>query len=435
MRPEEPCGAPAARLLIGVILAGLLACGSAELFARAINLAFHHGIERLATLPLPWFLAASLLVVLSTSALSGWLMFKFCPQAAGSGIPQVKRAYLQEDGGIPFRVVWVKFVAGVLSIGGGASLGREGPTVQIAAGLASCLARHVPALRLPQSIALAAGSAAGLAAAFKAPLSAGMFFLEEIAGELKSPRVWAALLGALTASVLLRETLGQLAEIELAPLRSPTGWTWLWMIPVGTLAAFVGMLFQNSTLSLRASLAGQLPVPRWTLPMLGGAITWTLGVSVFILCGHLGVFGLGYGDLTAALRGELLWGAAAALVLAKLLATIASYGFGGCGGIFSPLLCLGVFTGAAACGPISWIHPLSAHDATALMLVGMGACIGAVLRAPFTSILIVFEMTRELQMLPGLMLAVLAAHLVSRAMARENFYAALLRQDGHPLAD
>ncbi len=433
MPAEKPQPSDGARAAVGVLLVGLLAAGAAESFAGAIDLIYTNGIERLAALPLPWFLAGSLFIVLSTSAAAGWLMFKFCPEAAGSGIPQVKVAYLEGRNGIPFRIVWVKFLAGALSIGGGASLGREGPTVQVAAGLASCLARHLPAFRLSQGAALAAGSAAGLAAAFKAPLSAGTFFLEEIAGELKSPFVWAALLGAIAASVFLRESLGQLAEIQMAPLRAPEGWTWLWMIPVGALAAFIGMIFQRGALALRGRVAGKLPVPRWTLPIFGGTATWLLGVSVFINTGHLGVFGLGYPDMLAALHGEILWNAAALLVAAKLLATIASYGLGGCGGIFSPLLCLGVLTGAAACGGITLVQPLSQNDATALMLVGMGACIGAVLRAPLTSILIVFEMTREAQMLPGLMLATLVAQTIARVMARENFYAALLRQDGHPL--
>src|SRR5262249_22275865 len=126
------------------------------------------------------FLLGSLVVIIATSLLVGFLLTKFAPEASGSGIPQLKLAFWKDFGVVPWRVVWVKFVAGVLSIGGGCSLGREGPSVQLAGGVASNLAGLLGEAKQKRRMAAAAGAAAGLAAAFNTPLAAVTFVLEEI---------------------------------------------------------------------------------------------------------------------------------------------------------------------------------------------------------------------------------------------------------------
>ncbi len=169
-------------------------------------------------------------------------------------------------------------------------------------------------------------------------------------------------------------------------------------------------------------------------PLLGGWITWALGMAVYARTWHLGVFGLGYDDLSLALGVGIAWKLALLLLVAKLLATIACYGLGGAGGIFSPSLFFGGMCGAVVAGLGG--HFLGMNDADRLLLTvgGMSACLGSVVQAPVTAVLIIFEMTHQFALLPGLMLAVLVSQLISRRLHRENFYEEVLTQDGHEMA-
>jgi len=152
---------------------------------------------------------------------------------------------------------------------------------------------------------------------------------------------------------------------------------------------------------------------------------------VFLQTGKLGVFGLGYDDLSEALTGKLIWQTAALLLAAKFVATVACYAMGGCGGIFSPTLFFGAMTGLGIAGIAQPIFSISPEGVAMLTIVSMSATLGAVVRAPVTSILIVFEMTHQFSLVPPLMLAALISQAISRRLARHNFYDALLEQDGH----
>ncbi|HEY5035821.1 MAG TPA: chloride channel protein, partial [Chthoniobacterales bacterium] len=147
----------------------------------------------------------------------------------------------------------------------------------------------------------------------------------------------------------------------------------------------------------------------------------------------LGVFGLGYDDLTLLLHNKLPWALIVVLLLAKWISTVACYGWGGCGGIFSPLLVLGATAGGTLAGLVSFATPLTGADQTLLAVIGMSSCLSAVVRAPFTSILIVFEMTHQFTLVPALMLGALVSETISRRLTKENFYDEVLVQDGNVL--
>jgi CIC family chloride channel protein len=157
-------------------------------------------------------------------------------------------------------------------------------------------------------------------------------------------------------------------------------------------------------------------------------------MAVFSQTGHLGVFGLGYDDLSLALAHGLLWKLAAALLVAKLLATIACYGLGGSGGIFSPSLFFGGMCGVAVASFSNHFVALNEADRVLLAVGGMSACLGGVVQAPVTAVLIIFEMTHQFALVPGLMIAALVSQLVARRFDSENFYQAALIQDGHDMA-
>lgn len=423
--PERP------RTIIKTGVYGLVAGLVAVAFQRAINGVYDAGIARLAHGSVPVFLWSSLALMLATSMLSGWLLNSFCTDAAGSGIPQLKAAFWKNFGFVPFRVLWVKFIAATVQIGGGSSLGREGPSVQLAGTAGSWVAGLAGEPKQKRRLAAATGAAAGLAAAFNTPLAGVTFVLEELIGDLNSRLLGSVLLGALLGALVAHGILGPQPSFSLAAIGEPSWHAYLLVPLVAALGTLVGVAFQKSSLALRARQKTWTVVPAWLRPALGALVCWGLGVAVFLHTGKLGVFSLGYGDLSDALAGKLVWQTALWLLAAKFMATVACYGMGGCGGIFSPTLFFGAMTGLVIAGLAQPVFSLSPDGAAMLSIVCMSATLGAVVRAPVTSILIVFEMTHQFSLVLPLMLAALVSQAISRRLARHNFYDALLVQDGH----
>lgn len=418
------------------LMAALLAAAaglSAVAFMFMTNLLFARTFGLLAAGPRPLFIAGSLIVILVTSLIVGLLLNVFAPEAAGSGIPQMKADYWTELGYTPLKSVLVKFVAGFISIGGGTSLGREGPSVFIGSGTASNLAGFLGAGRRERRGPAIAGASAGLAAAFNSPLAAITFAIEEISGELNNRFLGGVVLASVLGAFVVHALLGRQPAFSLPPVEH-ISWLQYAVVPlVAFVASLAGVAFQRGALALRGRVAERRGMPGWLMPVLGGLTTWLLGVSVFLWTGKLGVFGLGYQDLSAALRNGFPWKVAGVILVAKLLATAASYGFGGCGGIFAPTLFIGGMAGCFIGGLAgNWI-PLTPDDHIVLAVVGMSACLGAVVRAPLTSILIVFEMTHQFSLVPGLLLGTFISQGTARLAGRLNFYDALLVQDGHAL--
>jgi CIC family chloride channel protein len=413
-------------------LYGLAAGAATVAFQLGMNWLYRLGLVRLSHQSMTTFLIGSFAIIVTSSLLVGWLLNSFCREAAGSGIPQLKLAFWKEFGTVPWRVAWVKFVAGILSIGGGSSLGREGPSVQLAGAVASNLAGVTGTAKQKRRAAAAAGASAGLAAAFNTPLAATTFVLEEIIGDLNSRFLGGVLLASVLGALVVHGVIGRQPSFTLQEIDAPT-WLGYALTPVvAGLASIVGVYFQRASLGLRHRMKNSA-VPAWLLPAAGAIITWALGAAVFAQTRRLGVFSLGYDDLSSALAGDVGWQMAAVLLGAKFIATSTCYGFGGCGGIFSPTLFFGGMTGVVVAGLVSLQWSVARADVVTLAVVGMSACLGAVVWAPVTGILIVFEMTHQFSLVPALMIAALVSQAVSRKLNRENFYDALLAQDGHQL--
>jgi CIC family chloride channel protein len=419
------------RGVLQTCLYGLGAGASAVFFQLGINWVYRLGLGKLSQQSMSTFLIGSLAIIVVSSLLMGWLLNSFCRAAAGSGIPQLKLAFWKDFGTVPWRVAWVKFVAGIVSIGGGQSLGREGPSVQLAGAVSSNLAGLAGEAKQNRRLAAAAGAAAGLAAAFNTPLAATTFVLEEIIGDLNSRLLGGVLLASVLGALVVHGVIGAQPSFTLTGAAAPSWVGYLLTPVVAALAGLVGVYFQKASLGLRGRMKSTRRVPGWLLPLAGGLITWGLGVAVFERTQRLGVFSLGYDDLSSALAGDIGWQLATVLLAAKFIATFTCYGFGGCGGIFSPTLFFGGMTGVALAGLVGLEWPMARADTLTLAVVGMSACLGAVVGAPVTGILIVFEMTHEFALVPVLMIGALVSQAISRKMNRENFYDALLTQDGH----
>jgi CIC family chloride channel protein len=421
------------RPILGTCVYALAAGIAAVGFQLAINWIYGRTFKAAATGGAAHFIWVSLATIVVSSLIVGWLLGSFAPAAAGSGIPQVKLNFWKEFGTAPRRIAMVKFIAGVLCIGGGQSLGREGPTVQIGSNLGSTIAGWLGVTKQNRRAASAAGAAAGLAAAFNAPLASVAFVLEEIIGDLNSRSLGPVLLAAVIGAFVVHAFIGAQPAFVLPEIGEPTWRAYLLMPLAAGLAALAGVVFQRGAIALRGASKKIRAIPGWLHPLAGGLITWGLGVAVFLMTAHLGVFALGYDDLSDALNRGFTWQLAAVLLAGKLTATIACYGLGGCGGIFSPNLFFGAMCGAVVAGLGGHFLQLNQSDMLLLVVGGMSACLGAVVLAPVTAILIIFEMTHQFALVPGLMLAGLISQVIARSLNSTNFYEAVLCQDGHDL--
>jgi len=414
-------------------LYGLVASLAAVGFQLAINWLYQRCYKDPSAGSFGHFATFSLVAIVVSSLIAGWLMNSFCPEAAGSGIPQAKLAFWKEFGFAPRRIAWIKFIAGVISIGGGQSLGREGPTVQIGSNLASNVAGLLGVPKQKRRTASAAGAAAGLAAAFNAPLASVAFVLEEIIGDLNSPSLGTVLVAAVVGAFVVHACVSAQPAFLLPQIAEPSWRAYLLMPFAAAFAALAGAVFQRTTLDLRARARKTPVIPKWLHPLVGGLVTWGIGIAIFRATGHLGVFALGYDDLSDALAHGMLWRLAALLLVGKLVATVVSYGLGGCGGIFSPNLFFGGMCGLVVAGLGTHFLALSETDSVLLAVGGMSAGLGAAVQAPVTAILIIFEMTHQFALVPGLMLAGLVSQVIARRINPVSFYDEALLQDGHQM--
>jgi CIC family chloride channel protein len=421
------------RQVIQTVVLSLAAGLSAVLFLFLVNLFFSLTYLQFAQRSKLFFVLASFVLIMGTSLLVGFLLNVLSPEAAGSGIPQVKSAYWKELGFIPFRTVLVKFFAGILSIGGGSSLGREGPSVYIGSGIASNGSGVLGISRRERRGPALMGSSSGLAAAFNTPMAAITFAIEEITGDLNSRYLGRVVLAAVLGAFTVYAILGRQPAFALPNIEN-VSWLHYLIVPfAAAIASLAGVAFQRSTLFLRGVMRKLAAVPAWVRPGFGALVTWVLGVSIFLLAGKLGVFGLGYQDLSAALKNGFEWKLAGLMALAKLVATMSSYGTGGCGGIFAPLLFIGGMSGYFIAGLAGIWAPMTPADHIVLSAVGMSACLGTVVGAPLTSLLIVFEMTHQFSLVPSLLLGMIVSQRIGRLAGPLNFYDESLVQDGHEL--
>ena len=424
---------PTARTILRTALYGLGAGLGAVAFQAGIHAFYHHGLVELSHLGWPQFLVGSLLLVVGTASVSSWLLNRYCPEAVGGGIPRLKLTFWKDFGRSRHRLAPLKLLGGIVAVGGGSSLGPEGPALQIGGGIASSIAAATGEPVHHRRAATAAGAAAGLAAAFNAPLAAVTFVLEEIVGDLNSRLIGAILLAAVIGALVVHGLVGEQPAFALAGIVG-VHWPAYCAVPlVAAVVAVVGNLFQRGALALRGWNRRPRTTPPWLRAALGGLSVWLLGIGVFAVCGRLGVFSGGYDDLSAALRGAVPLDDAALLLGAKLLATAICFGMGGCGGLFAPTLFFGGLAGATVAGLLGLILPLSPADHALLAVVGMSSGLASIGGAPVTSVLIVFEMTHEFAIVPPLVVAALVARPLSRLLSPSNIYDAILAQDGQDI--
>ncbi len=411
------------------------------LFGTAVGfvaVSFHTVVEKIAHhtylacvgLPVGWFLAGTFVCVVGASLLATALIRKFDPSTGGGGVLPTKLSFWKDFGYMPLRTAAVKFTASTITLGGGVSVGPEGPVVQVGAATMSSLAGTAGVPKQKRRMYCASGAAAALAAAFNAPLAAIAFVLEEIIGDIGSKLIGAILLAAVMGALIAHAVIGPQPAFQVGLLSEPT-WRGLLLSPVvAALAAVAGAGFQKGVLAVRARLRDARRTPGWTRPVLGAVGSWAVAAGTFLLTGHMGVFGVGYQDVTACIRGDLDWHVALTLGAGKLLATLVAVGAGACGGIFAPNFFIGAMCGGLVAAGAAEFMPLSESDQSILVMAGMCAGLVAVIRTPITCILLIFEITHQFVIVPIILVATLISHAVSKRIVPDDLYDNMLRQDG-----
>jgi len=374
------------------------------------------------------FAALTLMIPTLGGLLVGLLLQYWVPDARGSGIPQVKTAYFTNYGRMPFKSAIGKAVISAISLGTGASIGREGPTVQICAAVSSFLGRFFGVSRRRLMELLPVGSAAAVAAAFNTPISAVTFAFEEIIGDLNQRMLGGIVIAAVIASAISRafEPGHLYPGVTAYGLQHPA--ELIFYLLLGAIIGGVSVFFSNTLLKLRLIFRQLRQIPMWIKPAIGGFIVGVIGLFAPQAMGG------GYTTLTSALQGRLPMMLLLTLSVAKIVTTVVSYGSGGSGGIFAPSLFIGAMVGGTLGFVVEAAIPGHPTAPGAFALVGMGASFCGVVRAPITSVLIVFEMTQNYSLILPLMIANATSYLVAQRLNPTPIYEALLEQDGIRLA-
>jgi CIC family chloride channel protein len=354
----------------------------------------------------------------------GYLLFRYFPDARGSGVPQTKAALFARKGVITAATMFGKFFCTAATLASGIPLGREGPSVQVGGGIASVLGRRLGLRPEKVKALIPVGAAAAIAAAFNTPLAAVLFSLEEVMGDLHAPVLGSVVLASATSWAMLRLLLGNnpLFQVPQYQLVHPIELAVYAVL--GVVGGLVSVAFTKLLLGMRERFLRLPEKTLWFQPVAGGLLVGLMGWFV------PQVLGVGYGYVGEALNGRMALQLMALLVVLKLLAVTTSYGSGNAGGIFGPSLFIGAMLGGTVGSIAHQLMPGYTATPGAYALVGMGTAFAGIVRAPMTSVLMIFETTRDYAVIVPLMISNLVSFFISTRLQRQPIYEALALQDG-----
>ena len=364
------------------------------------------------------------LIPIAGSLAMGYLLFRYFPNARGSGVPQTKAALFARQGVIYARTVFGKFFCTATTLASGIPLGREGPSVQVGGGIASILGRHLGLPPEKVRALIPVGAAAAIAAAFNTPLAAVLFSLEEVMGDLNAPVLGSVVLASATGWVVLRLLLGDNPLFQVPQYQLVHSVEFAVYAVLGVAGGVVSVAFTKLLLGMRERFLRMPAWTRWFQPVAGGLLTGLLGWFV------PQVLGVGYGYVGDALNGRMAFRLMALLMVLKLLASATSYASGNAGGIFGPSLFIGAMLGGTVGSIAHRLLPAQTAPAGAYALVGMGTAFAGIVRAPMTSVVMIFETTHDYAVIVPLMISNLVSFFISSRLQRQPIYDALAHQDG-----
>ncbi len=417
---------PALILILAAItgtLVGFVGVG----FNQAVNWVYQSRTEWLSGWAGSYWIWPIAMIVSALLAMTGyWLVRRFAPEAGGSGIPEIEGALEDMRPVRWWRVLPVKFFGGMGTLGAGMVLGREGPTVQIGGNVGGMVADLFPLRRADiRHSLLATGAAAGLTAAFNAPLAGILFIIEEMRPQFRYNliSIKAVFIGVIMASIVYRFFQGDEAVIDVGRLASaPVGTLWLYLL-LGALFGAVGVLFNALVLGAQARFIRFHGHSMRRFLMIGALVG---GVSGLLTLAFSEATGGGFALIPAAAAGQYGIATLLAIFVARVGMTLLCFSSGAPGGIFAPMLSLGTLLGAAfgmTCGHVFPDYGLSAGT---FAVAGMGALFAASVRAPLTGIVLVLEMTDNYQLILPMIITCLGATLVAQFLGGKPLYSSIL---------
>ncbi len=409
-------------LLLAVII-GLFSGLAVVCFEIAIDLT---RIKLLGSSLAPGPFRVVLVPTIAGLGVAALVIFVF-PRVRGSGVNQTKAAVYIYDGYIPFSTVIGKFLTCALAIGSGQSLGPEDPSLQFGAGIASALGRRFRLSREKVRLIAPVGAAAGLAAAFNAPISAVLFVIEEVIGKWSSAVLGAIVLSAVSSVMVFRLFLGEEPLFSVPPFHLVHPIELLSYAILGVVGGFASLAFVKlvSYLRLRSKA-----MPRWThyvQPAAAGLLIGIMGIWL------PQVMGAGYPIIDQALHDQFTWKLLAFLAIFKILATSISFSSGTPGGMFAPTLFIGAMIGGAVGGVEHIFFPHLGGTVGGFALVGMGVLFAGFLRVPMTSVFMVLELSGNYSIILPVMISNTIAYLISLRYQPVPLFDLLSRQDGTDL--
>ena len=347
--------------------------------------------------------------------ISGFLVFRFAPEAEGPGTDAMIDSFHNQRGIIRPIVPLVKAVATIFTLGSGGSAGKEGPLVHIGAGLGSWIGTRLRLSADQRRLLLLAGTAGGLGAVFRAPLggavtSVEVLYREDFEGDALVPCVISSIVAYLVYTFFLDS-----ARLFAIPVLNFSGLNELWVyLVLALLCALCGILYIKILTGFRTYIFQAMDLPRYWVVALGGLLVGVLG---FI---DLRVLGSGFGVLQQGIDGRLALGTLAMLALLKILATACTASSGGSGGFFGPSLFIGGMLGGAVGGLAHVYFPTVVTQPAAYVVVGMAGFLATVAKTPLAVLIIVVEMTGGYQLLPPLMLVCVVGLIATRRFSVYN---------------
>ena len=345
------------------------------------------------------------------------LICKYFPNAVKeNGVHKVMYAVALNDGKVRKRTIASCAVTSSITIGSGGSAGREGPTVQIGAAVGSTIGQLLHLSTERMRVLVGCGAAAGIAASFNAPLAGVLFALEIILGDFTihtfSPIIIASVIGTVTGRAL--EGNEVTFNVPVHELVHPT--EIIFYLALGILCGIVARLFTFIYFYVQQVFEEKFSMPNLYKPAIGGLIVGI--ISIFIPQ----VLGNGYDVMEQALTGQMFWGLAFLLVFMKIMCTSITLGSGGMGGIFAPSLFVGAMLGTAFGSSVHFVFPTLSASAETYAVVGMGAVAGAVMQAPLTNILMLFELTNDYTLILPIMATCIAASYTYQRFTKQSIY-------------
>ena len=353
----------------------------------------------------------------------GPLIYFFAREARGHGVPEVMKAVAVRGGVIRARLVGMKALASALTIGTGGSVGREGPIIQIGSAFGSNLGQWLKLNAASVRTLFGCGAAAGISATFNAPIAGAIFAAEIIVGDFAVTQFTPIVISSVVASVATRYAIGNHPAFIVPEFDIVSPFELVPYMVAGIVAGLVAVAFIR-TLSFAEDTFAKVPVPEWSKAAIGGALVGTMAIWL------PNVYGVGYTTIGGALAGTMTAGMMGVLVVAKILATSVTIGSGGSGGVFAPSLFLGAMAGGVVGTLVEQYFPGATGSSGAYALVTMGAVVAAATHAPVSAIIIIFELTQTIDIIPALMTACVISTLVAQISFRDSIYTVKLRRQG-----